>query len=97
MLLRIHRSAENREVIGLCDRELIGKTFTEGEISISVSEAFFGNQQVTEEEVVRILMDADNVTIFGERCFALAVFHGLLEPGSCRLIEGIPYSTIIRI
>ena len=87
MLLRIHRSAENREVIGLCDRELIGKTFTEGEISISVSEAFFGNQQVTEEEVVRILMDADNVTIFGERCL-LAVFH---DPGAwlCQLIEDI--------
>lgn len=97
MLLRIHRSADNKEVIGLCDRELIGQTFSEGEISISVNEAFFGNQQASEEEVVRILMDANNVTIFGKRCIELAVFHGILEPDSCCLIDGIPYTTIIRI
>ncbi|ABD40579.1 Protein of unknown function DUF424 [Methanospirillum hungatei JF-1] len=97
MLLRIHRSADNKEVIGLCDRELIGRTFSEGEISISINEGFFGNQPTSEEEVIRVLMNGDNITIFGKRCVDLAVSHGILEPDSCRLINGIPYTTIIRI
>ncbi|HOW04871.1 DUF424 domain-containing protein [Methanospirillum hungatei] len=97
MLLRIHRSADDKEVIGLCDRELIGRTFSEGEISISINEAFFGNQPASEEEVIRVLMTGDNITIFGKRCVDLAVSHGILEPDSCRLISGIPYTTIIRI
>mgnify|MGYP000892969111 CR=1 FL=1 len=97
MLLRIHRSADNKEVIGLCDRELIGKVLSEGEISISISETFFGNEIASEDEVIRVLMTADNITIFGERCVNLAVSHGIVEPGSWRLIDGIPYTTIIRI
>jgi hypothetical protein len=43
------------------------------------------------------LMNGDNITIFGKRCVDLAVSHGILEPDSCRLINGIPYTTIIRI
>ncbi len=97
MLLRIHRSADNKEIIGLCDRELIGKTYSEGEISVAINEAFFGNQPASEEEVIRVLMTGDNITIFGKRCVDLAVSHGILEPDSCRLIDGIPYTTIIRI
>jgi hypothetical protein len=42
-------------------------------------------------------MTGDNITIFGKRCVDLAVSHGILEPDSCRLIDGIPYTTIIRI
>lgn len=97
MLLRIHRSADNKEVVGICDRELIGKTLSEGEVTITISETFFGNQEATEEEVIRVLMDGDNITIFGKRCVDLAISRGILEPDSCRLIDGIPYTTIIRI
>ncbi|KAF5069702.1 hypothetical protein DSECCO2_230320 [anaerobic digester metagenome] len=97
MLLRIHRSADNKEVIGLCDRELIGKTYTEGDISISITESFFGNEPALEEEVVRVLMTSDNITIFGHRCVDLATRYGVIEKDSCRLIEGIPYVTILRI
>jgi len=97
MLLRIHRSAENREIVGICDRELIGKTFKEGDISLLISDTFFGNQPVPEEEVIRVLMTSDNITIFGTRCTKLAIQQGLLEEDSCRIIEGIPFATILRI
>lgn len=97
MLLRIHRSTDNHEVVGICDRELMGKTLKEGEISISINEAFFGNQPVCEEDVIRVLAISDNITIIGKRCIDLAIRQGLLDLDSCLIVEGIPYSTIIRL
>lgn len=41
MLLRIHRSAENHEVVGICDRELVGKTLNDGDLSITITSSFF--------------------------------------------------------
>lgn len=97
MFLRIHRSADNKEVVGICDRELIGRTLTEGELSILITEAFFGNEPVTEEEVIRVLKVSDNITMYGERCTDLAISQGLIDQDSCRLVAGVPYITILRI
>lgn len=97
MLLRIHRSAENHEVVGICDRELIGRTLREGAVSISINADFFGDTSATEEDIIRVLDTGDNITMFGERCISLAIRHGTINEESCKFVEGIPYATIIRL
>ena len=97
MLLRIHRSADNKEVVGICDRELIGKTLNEGSLSISITHAFFGDQPATEEEIIRVLECSDNITIFGERAVSLAIHHGSIEKEACKNVAGVPYAMIIRL
>lgn len=97
MFLRIHRPMDNKEVVGICDRELIGQTLTEGDVSVQITESFFGNQPASEEEIIRVLNTSDNISIFGKRCIELAIDKGLLERESCRIVAGVPYATIIRI
>ena len=95
MLLRIHRSADNQTVVGICDRELIGTTLTEGDLNIEINPHFFGTTEATEDEVLAALNDCDNINMFGERCIALAIKHGYLEQDSCRYIGGIPHAIIL--
>ncbi|NLV28296.1 MAG: DUF424 domain-containing protein [Methanomicrobiales archaeon] len=97
MLLRIHRSAENHEVVGICDRELVGKTLNDGDLSITITSSFFGDDPVSEEEVIRVLQTSDNITIYGERSISLAVTQGLIDKNSCRFVAGVPFATIIRL
>lgn len=97
MFLRIHRSMDNKEVVGICDRELIGQTLTEGDVSIQITESFFGNRPASEEEIIRVLNTSDNISIFGKRCVGLAIDKGLVEEESCRIIAGVPCATIIRL
>jgi hypothetical protein len=95
MLLRIHRSADNQTVIGICDRELLGTTLTEGDLSIEINDKFFGTYEATKEEVLAALNECNNINMFGERCTSLAIEHGYLEPGSCRIIDGVPHAIIL--
>lgn len=95
MYIRIHRSAGCQEVVGICDRELLGKTLTEGDLNILINPAFFGTHEGTEEEVLTALRDCENINLFGERCIGLAIKHGYLDRESCRMIAGVPHAIIL--
>ncbi|HWQ67612.1 MAG TPA: DUF424 domain-containing protein [Methanospirillum sp.] len=97
MHLKIHRPTGSQEVAGLCDRELVGTTLTEGALNVIISPSFFGDTPVSEEEVLAALRNCDNINIFGERCISLAVKNGIFERDSCREIAGVPYATIMRL
>jgi uncharacterized protein len=95
MLLRIHRNANTQDVVGICDRELIDTTLSEGELSILISRSFFGDQVATEEEILNTLKTYGNINMFGERCISLAIKHGYLDRESCRMIAGVPHAIIL--
>jgi hypothetical protein len=95
MLLRIHRTADNHEVVGICDKELIGTTLAEGDLTIFISPAFFGNEEANEGEVLKVLAECENINMFGERCISLAIKNGYIDRDSCRTIAGVPHAVIL--
>jgi len=97
MFLRIHRSDNNHEVVGICDRELIGKTITDGDLSISITEPFFGDHIVSEEEVISVLKKTENATLYGDRCVNLAINEGIIDKENCRRVGGVLIAVIIRL
>ena len=95
MFLRIHRNADNKSVVGICDQELINTTLSEGDLNIVISPVFFGDQVVSEEEVLNALKTCNNINMFGEQCIGLAIKHGYLDRDSCRIIAGVPHAIIL--
>ncbi|MDD1729177.1 MAG: DUF424 domain-containing protein [Methanospirillum sp.] len=95
MYLRIHRSAGSQEVVGICDRELLGTTLTEGDLNVVISPTFFGETVATQEEVLAALSDCRNINMFGERCVSLAIQQGYVDKEACRMIAGVPHAVIL--
>lgn len=95
MLLRIHRSADCKEVVGICDKELLGTTLTEGDLNIVISPGFFGGEEAGEEEILAVLQKYGNINMFGERCTSIAIQHGFIDHASCRMIAGVPHAVIL--
>jgi len=97
MFLKIHRSREAGTVVAICDRELINTTITDGDTEIRITESFYGNRPVTEEEAIEALRVSENANIMGERSIALAVKHGIVDADSCILIGTIPHALVFRL
>jgi len=97
MFLKIHRSPEAGTVVAVCDRELINTTIEHDGAAIAITEAFYGNRCVTEDEVVEALRAAENANIMGERCVALAVRHGIVDADSCIRIGTVPHALVFRL
>jgi hypothetical protein len=95
MFLRFHRSGENSEVVGICDKELIGTTLVEGDLSVYIDPRFFGDTQVTEQEVLSALKTSNNINMFGERCISIAIENRFVDREFCRIIAGVPHVIIL--
>jgi len=76
--LKVYR-VRGEILVAVCDSELIGKTFREGDLKIEVKESFYGEKDVSEEEVRRALRMATIANITGKRAVQLAIEMGIVD------------------
>jgi len=81
MLLR-ERETERGLLVSVCDPGLIGETFESDEISLTVTESFYGGDEAEEADadtVVAGLRRATVANLVGEECIAVAVEAGYID------------------
>jgi uncharacterized protein len=97
MFLKIHRSPDTGDVVAVCDRELINTTLSNGTITVTILESFYGNKQASEDEVRAALKKAGNANLMGERTVGLAISMGLLTRSECIMIDTVPHAQIYQL
>jgi hypothetical protein len=97
MLVKLHKSY--RLIVAICDKELIGKKFFEGEMQLDLTGGFFKGEEKTPEEVQEIILDAvredASFNIVGKKSCELAKKMGLVKSSGIRKIQGIPIALIL--
>lgn len=97
MYLKIHRSPDLGDVVAVCDRELLNTTITHGELSVRVSEGFYGTALADEAAVSEALRTGANINLMGERAVAVAVKMGLITRADCIMIGDVPHAQIYQL
>ena len=97
MYLKIHRAPDGTCVTAICDRELLNTTVSDGNLEVCISESFYGNRIVSEEEVRRALESAGNVNLMGERSVSIAIDMGMIGRNGCIMIGKVPHAQIFLI
>jgi len=91
MLIKIHKSY--RQVIAICDSNLLGKKFEQGKMNLDLNE-FFNGEEKTEQEVLEIIKDASRedatFNIVGKQAVKIALEAGVIEKEGIKKIQGIP-------
>ena len=97
MIVRVIKS--KRDIVAICDSELIGKRFEEGKFQIEVKESFFSGKEMNEEETISIIekMAAEDATfnIVGEKSVEAALKAGLIDEEAVCEVQGIPFVLIL--
>ncbi len=73
------RETEEGLLVSVCDDGLIGETFEDGAVSLTVNEEFYGGESVDAERVVDSLTRCDVANIVGTESVAVAVDAGVVE------------------
>ena len=95
MYVKIHSSGAqggNRQVIAVCDEDLIGKVLKEKHIEFKVSESFYEGEKKTEDEVITLLKGATNVNLVGKQAVAAGIKAGIISEENVTVIEGVPHA-----
>jgi hypothetical protein len=81
----------------VCDRELLNTTISHGELSVRISEAFYGNVPAGEDEVRAALKKADSINLMGKRAVGIAIEMGLITRSGCIMIGEIPHAQVYSL
>jgi hypothetical protein len=94
MLVKIHESY--RKIIAVCDSELLGKRFEEGNLQIDVNEQFYNGEEKAYEDIVELLKDAakEDATfnLVGEESVKAGIKAGIIIEDGIIRIQGIPHA-----
>ena len=99
MLLRERQTAEGL-LVSVCDAACVGETYEEGEVSLDVTEAFYGGddaEAVGDDAVVESLTRASVANIVGENSVAVAIDAGIVDETRVLSIEGTPHAQLVRM
>jgi len=93
--VKIHE-VRGEVVVSICDADLLGKKFRQGNITIDFSSSFFGGKLMEIDQALMLLETATIASLFGENVISRAIEKGLLSRDAPIRIAGIPHVQLIR-
>ena len=91
------RETEQGLLVAVCDSDVLGETFEEGEFSLTVTEEFYGGDEVDEGAVVDSLGRADIANIVGTRAVALAIEEGIVDEANVVEVGETRHAQLLRM
>ncbi|QZY00796.1 DUF424 domain-containing protein [Halobaculum rubrum] len=76
------RETPEGTLVAVCDADVLGETFEDGEVRLEVTEAFYGGDEAEPADadaVVEGLYDADTANLVGADCVGVAVDAGVID------------------
>ena len=96
MLLR-ERSTQEGPLVSVCDADVLGETFENGEVSLTVDPEFYDGEEATAEEVAASLSRAAVANLVGHDAVGVAIEHGFVEEENVLEFEGTVHAQYLRM
>ena len=91
-----------RDIVAICDSELLGKQFEEGKFQIDVKESFYKGKEgkkVSKEELLGIIRsfsrEDSTFNIVGKNSIQAALEAGMISKKEVGKIQNIPYALVL--
>lgn len=94
-LLLNERETEKGRLVSVCDAHLIGETFENGDISLTVNADFYEGDVAEEGAIVESLAHCSVANLVGKKTVSLAVEHGFVEEENVLEIEGTRHAQLL--
>ena len=91
------RETQEGLLVAVCDEDVLGETFESGDVSLTVTEEFYGGEAVDESAVVDSLSRATVANIVGRRAVELAVAEGVIDEASVLEVGSTLHAQLLRM
>lgn len=94
-LLLTERDTGKGRLVSVCDADLLGETFENGELSLTVNEEFYEGEPADEQAIIGSLAKCSVANIVGEEAVGLALEHGFVEEQNVLDIDGTRHAQLL--
>jgi hypothetical protein len=96
-MILTERETDEGLLVAVCDDDVLGETFEDGEVSLTVSEEFYGGEEADERTVVNSLARASVANIVGTEAVELAIREGFVEEANVLDVETTRHAQFLRM
>jgi len=94
MKVKIHTTDDGRSVVAVCDSDVFGKCFEEGEFCLDLSTDFFDGEEMETDKISQLIEKAYVVSFAG--CKAVDLGKKLDLVKRVNEIQDVPYAQVVR-
>ena len=88
-----------RDVVAICDKELLGKIFENEKFQLNVKENFYKGKEVSESELIKIIenlsREDSTFNIVGRKSVDVALKTGIIIQEGIKEIQGVPFALVL--
>lgn len=94
-MIRTERETDQGLLVTVCDADILGETFESDEVTLTVTESFYGGEHVDEAAVIDSLDRASVANIVGTEAVTLAIEEGFVDEDRVLEIDGTRHAQFL--
>ena len=94
-VVKLHTLGKN--ILSICDKDILGKTFEEGRKILNLADPFYQGEEKTQEEVMSMLQSGYILHLTGMQSVKLALDLNLVDPDHILTVQGVPHAEVLFI
>ena len=94
-LLLNERETPKGQLVAVCDADVLGESFENGDVSLTVEPGFYDGPTAKPQTVLDSLVDCDVANLVGTRAVGLAIDQGLVDEDSVLEFDGTRHAQLL--
>ena len=88
---------QKKTMLNICDVELLGKKIVQDDLTVNISESYYGDRFVDQKEAESLLQSASIINMVGKETVSLSVKIGIGSENGIKIISGIPFLIVFNM
>ena len=88
---------QNQSMLNICDAEILGKKIIEGELTMNISENYYGERFVEKEEAEILLKTSSIINMAGKETISLSLQLGIGSEKAVKIVSDVPFLIIFNM
>jgi len=88
---------QKQSMLNICDAELLGKKIIEGDLTMHISENYYGERFVEKDEAKSLLNNSSIINMAGKKTISLALELGIGTENAVKIVSDVPFLIIFNM
>jgi len=88
---------QKKTMLNICDADLLGKKIIQDELTLNISENYYGERFVEKDEAESLLNNSSIINMAGKETVSLALKLGIGSENGVKTVSDIPFLIIFNM
>ena len=87
---------QKQSMLNICDADLLGKKIIQNDLTVHISENYYGDRFVEKDEAESLLKNSSIINMAGKETVSLALKLGIASENAVKMISDVPFLIIFQ-